>query len=204
MSTSQKIITGEAVLSYPHFLEPQAPQNGKGDPKFGCMLVFAEGATDAAGQDLLAALQAAVIAIAQEAFGANAIKMLKGGQLKNPIGTNWELKGLAENSFYLNPKSKTRPGLVQAWNDPATGKPMRVPEDQIEAVFYPGAKVRASISLYPYTYTEGGSVVSKGVGVGLNNVQKLGDGPRIDGRKAADEEFTATQELQPAELDDIG
>lgn len=197
MSASQKLITPEATLSYPHFVEPQAAQNGKGDPKFGAMLIY-----DPSQVDFLAQLQAAVIAVATEEFGSKAVQNLKSGVLKNPIGTNWELKGLPEGSFYLNPKSKTRPGLVQPWNDPKTGKPQKVEEDQIESVFYPGAKVRASISVYAYTYV-GEGTTSRGVGVGLNNVQKLGDGPRLDSRKAADEEFTATQELQPASLDDI-
>jgi hypothetical protein len=41
---------------------------------------------------------------------------------------------------------------------------------------------------------------NKGVAVALNNVQKLGDGPRLDSRMAAEDEFEATA-AEPSALD---
>jgi hypothetical protein len=51
---------------------------------------------------------------------------------------------------------------------------------------YAGARVRAAINAYAFD-TQG----NRGVAWGLNNLQKMGDGPRLDNRKSAQDQFEA-------------
>jgi hypothetical protein len=63
---------------------------------------------------------------------------------------------------------------------------------------YPGAQVRGSVSAFGYDYQG-----NKGVSFGLNNLQKLGEGERIDGRVAADAEFDVDMSESPADLEHL-
>lgn len=203
---AKKIITGNAILSYPHLDEPQAPMNGVGNSKYSASLVFLSGAD-------LSAMQAAVVEAAVEKWGAGAVAKLKSGALKNPLRTDAEAKGYPEGAIFTNVRSEQRPGLVYLWADPNTKKPALVipgmasglyelteaDKTKIKQVFYAGATVRASITAFAYDRPE-----SKGVSFGLNNLQLIdGTTPRLDGRKAADDEFEADASLQPASLDDV-
>jgi hypothetical protein len=210
---STKVITQEVTLSFPHFAEPTRAANGKGDPKFSAAFIYDAGAN-------LDAEKAALMEAAVEQWGDKAATMLKTGQITWPIRTDWEAKGYAEGSAFFNARSITQPGLVYSHADPATKKPALVipgvvnpnyvltdaDKKLIERVFYAGARVRASVVAFAYEYREdaSGPVMKRGVSFGLNNVQKLGDGPRLDGRKAAQDEFEPTTELVPANLDDLG
>jgi hypothetical protein len=193
---SKKIITQEVTLSFPHLDEPTVPANGKGEPKYSASLLYPAGAD-------MSAEQAAVIEVATEKFGANALQMMKQGKLVTPFRTDWESKGYPEGTIFINVRSTSQPGLVYPHKDPKTGKPALIEQDKIKEVLYAGAKVRASIVAFAYEYREGNAVMKKGISFGLNNLQKLEDGPRLDGRKAADDEFEATQELAPADLSDL-
>jgi hypothetical protein len=63
------------------------------------------------------------------------------------------------------------------------GKPAKITNpDEI----YAGVKARASVRFYAYD-TNG----NRGVAVALGNVQKTGEGQRLDGRMKAEDEFTA-------------
>lgn len=191
----KKLITPEAFLSFPHIAEPTVmTENGKpkGEPKYSASLLFAPG-TD------VSALHAAALEAAEEMFGSKAASLIKSGAIVSPFRTDAAAKGYPEGTVFINVRSTQQPGVVYPHRG-ADGKPAVVAADDITKVFYPGAKVRASITAFAYNY-EG---MKKGVSFGLNNLQKLGDGPRLDGRVAAEDEFEATQELAPASLDDVG
>lgn len=79
-----------------------------------------------------------------------------------------------ENSYFVNAKCNTKPGLIDINKNPIT--------DQEE--LYSGCYGRASITFYPYD-TNG----NKGIACGLNNLQKLKDGEPLGGRVAADVDF---------------
>ena len=72
-----------------------------------------------------------------------------------------------KNSWYLNAKSKFKPGLVDA-----TGQEILDPSE-----IYSGCFVRLSLNCY--VYSQNGN---KGVGFGLNNVMKTRDGERLGRR----------------------
>lgn len=166
-----RVITPEAIISYPTLFEPRASEEGK-QPKYSCALIFPEG-TD------LTELKAAAKEAAVEKFGAKLPK-----NLRMPFRDDGEEKGYPEGSIFFNARGTRKPGVVAAYADPRTGKPAVI--DDPEAV-YPGQIVRASVTAYGYDVSG-----NRGVAFGLNNVQILRDGERLDGGRSATDEFEAT------------
>jgi hypothetical protein len=169
----QKVITPEAVISYPALFTPKP--NDKGELFFSCALVFEEG-TD------LSKMEAAALAAGKAKFGAKFNR--ESPAYSWPFRTDVEEKGYPAGSTFFNCKSKGKPGVVDRYAD-SDGKPR--PITDAEEV-YAGAKVRASVRFYAFEKNG-----KKGVAVALNNVQKLGDGPRLDSRMRAEDEFDAEE-----------
>jgi hypothetical protein len=181
--STTKCITPKAMLSYPHLFEPRAVDEG-GEPKYSAAFVFAP------GTDLTAMEKAAEVA-GREKFGDKQFETLKkAGKLRMPFRSDTEERGYPDGSTYFNATSKTQPGMVQ----PFAGKDGRPAELTDEKDIYPGCFVRASVNFYGYD-TKG----NKGVAVGLNNLQKMAEGERLDFRKAAKDEFDA---VDAAEMED--
>lgn len=180
------IITPKAILSYPRLFEPEA-QNEGDTPKYSCALVFEEG-TD------LKTLKQAAVAAARERFGDKADNMIKGGKLRMPFRTDSEDKGYPAGSTFMNVRTTKRPGIVSIYPDPNTGKPLPIVDEE---EMYPGCVVRASLAVYAYD-TNG----NRGVSFALNNLQKVADGERLDGRSKAEDEFEADMDAV-ADLSDL-
>jgi hypothetical protein len=87
----------------------------------------------------------------------------------------------------MNVCSKTRPGVVNAM--------LEVVTDADEA--YAGRYVKASLTAYTYDVKG-----NKGVTFGLNNVQLLEAGERLDGRRNPADEFQQ-EESAMADLSDM-
>lgn len=187
---STKVITPKATLSYPHLDKAQEPQDGKGKAKFSCALVFAPGSD-------LSALKAAVVAAAEAKYPGKGAEMLKKKILKSPFRDDAEAKGYVDGSIFLNVRTEQAPGIVYAYAGP-DGKPANMPHEKIAEELYAGAQVRASLAAFAYDMSG-----NKGVSFALNNVQKLGEGERIDGRVAAENEFEADLTAAPADLNSI-
>ena len=119
--------------------------------------------------------------------------MLRRKQLRAPFrdGAEKATVGFGPGKTFINVSSKRQPGVVDRFAGP-DGKP-RVITDPDE--IYSGCRVRAS--LLPFAYDTQGN---KGVSFLLGNVQKLGEGPRLDGRLRAEDEFDALEE-EPTDLD---
>ena len=169
------LITPVGTLSYPNLWEPRAGFDG-GPAKYSCAVVFAPD-TD------LTELKRAAIACAKEEWGERAEAMIRNGKLRMPFRTDGEEKGYEPGSTFINVRTSTAPGIVSIIPDPNTGRPMKITD---ESAIYPGAKVKVSLQVFSYD-TNG----NKGVSFNLANVQKVADGPRLDGRIAADLEFEA-------------
>lgn len=185
-----KIITPEAMLSYPHIDKPQEPKDGKGNPKYSATLVFAPG-TD------LSALEAAAVAAAEDKYPGKGKAMLAKGQLRSPFRKDAEAKGYAEGSVFVNVRTEQQPGCVYL-HAGADKRPAPIAQEDIREQLYPGAIIRASLRAFAYD-----SNGNKGVSFALNNIQKLRDGERLDGRVAAEDEFDADLSATPASLEDI-
>lgn len=188
---SKSLITPLAILSYPYLFKPQKAQNEGDKDKFSAALIF----TKENQGPLFTALKQAVIATAMEKWGDKAAGMITRGSLRTPFRTDVEEKGYPEGSVFINPRSDRAPGVVTAYLDPATNK-ARVITDPDEA--YAGSIVRASV--VPFAYDVSGN---KGVSFALNNVQVVvndtEEAPRLDGRRAAEDEFGA-EPLPEADL----
>jgi hypothetical protein len=201
------IVTPVATVSFPWFDKPQPSDKPGGVAKYSAAFVFAPG-------ENLAALEKAALDVAVAQLGPQitvkvpvtpatptgervipTAEAFAKGLFHTPFRRDGELKGYPEGSVFINARSNNKPGFVYNYADPATGKPAKVPAELIASVFYPGAKVRAAIN--PYWFDNSGK---KGVTFGLNNVQFIADGERLDNRKKAEDEFTAELAESPADL----
>lgn len=183
-----RAITPEVILSFPHLFEPQTPPNSN-TPKYSAALVFPPG-TD------VSELKKAAIKVGKSRWKGY-VDGAKKGRYHWPFRDDAEdiaEKGYAEGSIFFNASSKKRPGVVSIVPDPATGKPMVI--DDPERI-YPGIIARVSVTFY--TFDVNGN---KGVGVGLNNVQIIRDGERLDGRLDPSDEFEADPDAV-ADLSDL-
>lgn len=188
---ASEVMTPEAILSFPDLVTPTAgPGKDPKDPenlKYRATLVFAPG-TD------ISVLMKAVLDAAVEEWGPKAQELLKTGQLKNPFITkDAERYGYPKGSIYIRPWSKFQPQVVSRYGD-ENGQPLEIPTARVEAELYAGAKVRAYVRPFPYD-TAG----NRGISFNLGNMQKLGDGERLDNRVSATEQFEALEDLGKAE-----
>ena len=93
-----KVITPEAIISYPHVFEPQTPP-GASEPVYSCCLVFPDG-TD------MSELKATAAAVAKEKWGDKTKSLMEGGKIRMPFRNDGEEKGYPEGSVFMNVKSK--------------------------------------------------------------------------------------------------
>lgn len=176
------IITPKAIISYPHLFEPRPTAPGA-EPVYSCALVF-EAGTD------LSALKAEALRAAREKWGEKADAMIAQGKVRLPFRTDGDEKGYPPGSIFINARSKSQPGVVDRFAGP-DGKPVRITSPEL---IYPGCYVRASVRAFAYDVSG-----NRGVSFALGNIQKLGDGPRLDGRKAAEDEFEALEQAPSVE-----
>lgn len=175
MSTpsATKVVTGKARLSYVNLFTPRVGPNG-GDPKYSICVLIPKSDT-ATVNKIKAAIEAA----------KEAGKATWGGKV--PAGLKLPLRdGDAERDtpeykghWFINANSKQKPGVVDAAVNPIM--------DQGEV--YSGCYGRVSINFYAFNQSG-----NKGVGAGLQNVQKLADGEPLSGRSRATDDFTAAEE----------
>lgn len=207
MSQSTKVRTSRAVLSYPHLVTPQAPQNG-GKPKYSAVLVWTpELQKDPDFKRFKSEADAAIIEAATSKFGSTITvgggkkltieQALAVGVLRGPFRTDALAKGYPEGSIFTNVRTEQQPGIVYAYKG-EDGKPAVMPPEAVKGEMYPGAIVRASLAAFGYDNSG-----NKGVSFALNNLQKLADGERIDGRVSAEDDFDVDLSAQPASLDDL-
>lgn len=170
---SERLITPEGTVSFPHFFTPRAPAPGQ-DPRYSGVLVFTPEDQDTPD---FKAMRAAFAQAAQEKWGDN---MPRG--LRNPVRQCSEkshFDSFPEGSVFVNFWSKEQPAIVNGALNSVTN-----PAD-----VYSGQ--RARYSYRPFAYDTSGN---RGVSVYLNNVQLINmSAPRIDGRVAADKEFSKVE-----------
>jgi hypothetical protein len=172
-----KCITPEFIASYCAVWEKAEMPNG--ERKFSVSMIFPKG-TDLSG------LQRAAMAAAVKNWGSNKEKWPK--NFRSPFRNgNEKVKGNEETPYrdaiFINAKSDNRPQIVLA-----QGLTPIIEQSD----FYSGCKARASVNAY--CYNKGGNI---GIAFGLNNLMKTSDGPRLDGRSTADQDFADYAEAAP-------
>lgn len=181
--TRLKIGTKELPIrfSYAYLFEPRVdekkvdPKTGEKEKKYSLMVLVPKG--DKAGE---AAIRAAILAAAKEKmagktnFPPSWNYPLRDGDLE------WEEKGEAlKGHWFFNCTSRQKPAVVGTKRDIEN---KLVPLSQEE--FKSGDYGRVSVNFYWFEMPE-----SKGIGVGLGNVQKLKDGEALGNRRSADDDF---------------
>jgi len=96
-----------------------------------------------------------------------------------------DMDGFGEGTFFATLSTLVEPGVFDRNGNQIVDK------DEI----YPGVFARATVNVYAYNN------MSKGVAIGLRNLQKVKDGPRLDGRGDGAKDF-ADNELDESWLEE--
>lgn len=168
------VTTGKVRASYVHIFTPRVPDNG-GEPKYSVTLLIPK--TDTATLNALYAdIERAKQDGAQKVFGGNVPP-----QCKIPIydGDGYRPSGEAfgeecRGCMVVTASAKQQPVIV--------GLDMQNILNPAEV--YSGCYVRASVNMFAYN-----SNGNKGIGCGLNAVQKIEDGEPLSMRVSAEEAF---------------
>lgn len=162
-----KVITGKVRFSYVNIFKARAGFNGGEEEYSVCLLI------PKSDKATISKIQAAV----EEAVEGGISSKWNGkrpASLKLPLRDGDEERNTPEyeGMYFLNAKSKQKPGIVD--------------RDLVEildpAEVYSGCYGRASINFYPYNANG-----NRGIGVGLNNIQKLSEGDHLGGGRASAE-----------------
>lgn len=169
------VTTGKVRASYVNIFQPKAPQGG-GDPKYSVTLLIPK--SDAVTiNGVYAEIEKAKQEGAQKVFGGNIPPMCKipvhdGDGVKPTTGEPFgeECRG----HLVVTASAKQQPSIV--------GLDMQNIINPADV--YSGCYIRANISFFAYS-----SNGNKGIGCGLNAVQKIEDGEPLTARVSAEEAF---------------
>jgi Protein of unknown function (DUF2815) len=162
-----------------------------GEPRFNLTLLFDK---EAQGTAEYRALKAACMEAIDAEFGAgkskdaNFLKTLRSAF--RPAGEKSQYTGFTPDKVFINPWTKTKPGIVDG----------NLQDITAASDVWAGQLMRCTVA--PFAYNQGGN---KGVSLMLNNVQVVNANmPRMDGRKNANQDFDKTDagDAGPAGDDD--
>ena len=179
------LITPPGIGSYMAVLEPKADPQGK--MKYSLALLIPKSLASSLGP-----LRAAITEVAQAKWGAKAEQILKTAKYPTirdgdaKVDDDGKVDSTYKGHFYLSIRSDRKPQVIDGKK-----QPVFTDED-----VHSGCLIRCSVAVFPYEQSG-----NRGVGLGLNNVQVLEKRTRLDGRKAAEDEFT---EWQSSDVDPMG
>lgn len=184
MAEVKRYVTPPFRLSFPHVFTPQAPQDGKGDPKYGVSAVWTPAKFTAGDKVKWKAILGALDAESKLRFKkawkdlpANVKRGIRNGNEKP------DMAGYGEGTRFASLTTKMKPGVIDRAKDDDGVFIKLCPENGNDDEIYPGCYCRATISVYSYDNQ------GKGVAMGLMNLQKVADGERLDSRTDAAEDF---------------
>lgn len=186
----KKVSTPIFRVSFPSVFEASSYEGGA--PKFSVCAVFTPALFTARDKELWAAMNALADEVSMERFKKKLAQLP--GNFKKPFRDGAEkedLEGFGAGKTFCNFSSKMRPGIIGINRELITNA------DE----FYPGCYARATITAYAYDN------VGKGVAFGLQNLQKLKDGDRLDSRTDANDDFADDVDdawIEGGEVDPLG
>lgn len=169
-----QIVTPKGETAYVHVFKPQdAMEEGK-PPQYAVTFLW-----DEDEKPKLKKLEEAIVEVATAKWGAKAKGMLEKGQLRSPLRPGSDKEGAKDEEqfagkWFLTARSTDKPQVVDEDLDDII--------DKFEV--YSGCIGRGDI--YLFAYDKKGN---KGVGAIINSFQKLGEGERRSGRRAAADAF---------------
>ena len=168
------LTTGKVRLSYAHIWQPQTPQGG-GEPKYSVTILIPK--SDVATLNAIyAEMESVKQAGISSAWGGNLPPIVKiplyDGDGVRPSGEPFgeECKG----HMVITASSKTQPAVVDLNVQPVLN----------QADVYSGCYARVNINFFAYNQAG-----NKGLGCGLNCIQKIADGEPLSGGVSAQEAF---------------
>jgi hypothetical protein len=167
-----RIVTPVFRVSFPAVFQQE---EYLGKKSFGLSMIFPAG-TD------LGPLKKACQAVALDKWGAEGLaKLVKLGKLKTPFhsGEEKDVEGYDDDCTWANAKCQIKPGIVGP-----DGKTLI----EVESDFYAGCYARATV--VPYAYDVEGS---KGVALGLRNLQFVRHGEPFAGSSDPTNDFGAVE-----------
>ncbi|WP_114108778.1 DUF2815 family protein [Clostridioides difficile] len=181
---STKVVTGKVRLSYCNIFKSRAMVEGA-EPKYSVCILIPK-----SDKVTLGRIKKAIDAAKEQGKTSKWGGKLP-GNLKTPIRDgDAERADEAEEyvgMYFLNANSTQKPGIVD--------KDLNEILDNTEV--YSGCYGRVSINFFPYN-----SAGNKGIGCGLQNVQKLADGEVLGGARArAEADFSDDFEYEDEEED---
>lgn len=168
-----KVVTGKVRFSYAHVFTPKAMDEG-GEAKYNISILI-----DKKDTATLARIEAAINAAIEAGKSKLVDKTgkLNKATLKLPL-RDGDVDRADDSSYagkmFINASSTRKPGIIDA-----DKQEILSPDD-----FYSGCYGRASINFYAFNASG-----NKGIAAGLQNLQKLEDGERLDGSSSAEEDF---------------
>jgi hypothetical protein len=188
-------------LSFPALWVPRTPEDGEGQAKYGATAIWTPAKFTPREQGLWKAIIAELHVVAKRDFGKpwnklpdNIKRGLRDGSAKEGMD------GYGEGTRFANMTTFIKPGVVGMEKDDE-GKYAPISPDEGNAdQIYPGCYCRATVNVWSYGAKGKGKY--KGVALGLLNLQKVKDGPRLDNRVAAEDDFD--DDLDAEWLDDTG
>ena len=171
---STKVVTGKVRFSYANIFEAK-PQGDGGEPKYSITLLLPKSDTATMGK-IKAAMAEAREAFCKKngasALPANPINPLHDGDGTKP-STGEPYGPECKGCYVMSLSSKQKPIIVDAFRNEIT--------DPNEV--YSGCYGRAAINFYGYSNKK------KGIGAGLQSIQKLHDGEPLGGARGSADDF---------------
>lgn len=188
-----RIITPPLRASYVKIVEGEVNEHGK--TVYSLALLIED---TPEGREFLKKAEAAADEVGRAKFGAKYDAMKKAPTFKYAVRYDVDkYEGQGDKGdviAYINARSyDTRPGVVSRFKAPGADKPA----DLDPSAVYSGCYVKASITPFAKDLDK-----NKSVSFSLNNLQFWDEGPRLDGRVKASDEFQA-EEGGEADLDDL-
>jgi hypothetical protein len=177
-----KVVFGPVRLSYTHLFNKYNPNGDQSDGKYQTNALIPKNE-----KETVKAIQQAI----EAAKKAGIVSKWSGKEpkkLEQPLhdgDTDKEDDDIYLGHYFVNAKSKTRPGIVDRQKAPITD------EDEIYSGVY------AILSVTFYAYDQNGN---RGIACGLNNVMKFKDGEHLGGRASAESDFA---DLDTEDDDDL-
>ncbi|HHB13205.1 MAG TPA: DUF2815 family protein, partial [Chromatiales bacterium] len=158
-------------ISYPNLFVPRAVTPGS-DPRYSCELIVP------ANHLAIAQIQQAYQKVVQEAFAGSqptGVFPMYVGEQKYPGDPTYQ------GMYVIRAAARTKPHVVDQNVQPVMDPGM----------IYAGCYVNASVTVYAYHQPQ------KGVTIGLDGIQFVVDGDRLDGRPSAEQLFRSIPGAPP-------
>lgn len=183
----------KCIISFPAIFTPRKADKDSDKLTYGAQLLIDKSDTQTVEAVKKAILAAKKIGV-QEKWGgkvpAGYKSPLRDGDAKPSVEDDDDApatnKPEHKGRYFINVNNAARPGALVRVN----GKNVPASEEDI----YPGAICYVAANFFPYNKK------SNGVAGSLNNILKVADGPRLDGRRSAEDDF---EDLDLTDLDDI-